>query len=188
VTINPRTITGLRRLVGPVLQQRGTRLLCARGDVVRDLGVEDYEVGNWRWGAYDEEGERILARTVYAAPEVFAALLDAEGTALEEPEPNNVEPEGDGPITTWRATAAAIGMSEDTLLRRRREHGAMEMEPYFCTAAAAVAWYEGLSAPKKPARSARSRASTRRAPGAAKAAEPVDWSILTRELTDGATP
>lgn len=45
------------------------------------------------------------------------------------------------PVTSWRAAAAALGISEDTIHRRRREIGDDRKKPYFDDIAAVRRWY-----------------------------------------------
>lgn len=76
------------------------------------------------------------------------------------------------PLTTWRAIAAAVGISEDTLARKRaaaKDH----TQPWFADAEAVREWYAGLLAPKEPARK-KKRAAKAVAGGA------VDWNAVAR--------
>ncbi len=46
-----------------------------------------------------------------------------------------------GPMTTWAAVARAVGVSVDTMGRRRKEWRDIRPHPYYIDAAAAQAWY-----------------------------------------------
>lgn len=48
------------------------------------------------------------------------------------------------PITTWRAVADVLGVSHDTLLRRRRDGGVTLRKPWFRDAQACREWFAGL--------------------------------------------
>lgn len=77
------------------------------------------------------------------------------------------------PLTTWRAVAQAVGVSEDTLARKRAAAGDGS-QPWFEDGEAARRWYFGLLAPK-PAAKKRKRAAAAAVPGGA-----VDWSAVAR--------
>jgi hypothetical protein len=84
------------------------------------------------------------------------------------------EGEAEGPLTTWRAIAQAVGVSEDTLARRRGD-AADQTAPYFVDAQAARAWYQGLLAPKPKEKAPRRQARP-------KPVEPqvVDWKAVAK--------
>lgn len=81
--------------------------------------------------------------------------------------------EVEGPLTTWRAIAAVIGVSEDTLSRRRAD-AADRTAPYFVDTEAAQRWYRELIAPKPRAE----RAPRKRAKRKAEEPQIVDWKAV----------
>lgn len=76
------------------------------------------------------------------------------------------------PITTWRGAARVLGVSEDTLARKRAAAGD-DTPPYFADEASARAWYTALVAPhsQRPRRCRRPLAA---------ADESVDWNAVAR--------
>lgn len=83
------------------------------------------------------------------------------------------------PLTTWRAVAQAVGVSEDTLARKRAAAGDAS-PPWFEDAEAARRRYAGLLAPKRPAKR-RKRAAAAAVPGGA-----VEWSAVARGCAEAA--
>ncbi|MEQ1569577.1 MAG: hypothetical protein ABMA64_28325 [Myxococcota bacterium] len=75
------------------------------------------------------------------------------------------------PLTTWRAVAAAVGVSEDTIARKRSA-AKDESQPWFEDAEAARDWYAALLQPKESKRA-------RRAQGRVQAGA-VDWNAVAR--------
>lgn len=71
-----------------------------------------------------------------------------------------------GPLTTWAAVARAVGVSADTMGRRRKEWKDTRPHPYYIDIAAARAWYRhGLAGeagfpPPAPGRKSRSCTAT----------------------------
>jgi hypothetical protein len=76
----------------------------------------------------------------------------------------------DGPLTTWKRIARALGVSHDTLTKRRQE-SKDHHRPWFPDVEAARLWYDGLLQPK-PAR--------KRAPKKASVGGPVDWNAVAK--------
>lgn len=75
------------------------------------------------------------------------------------------------PLASWKTIAVAVGVSYETLHRRRRE-AEDETEPYFLSAEDARAWYRKLVAPApKPARRGRRKTAKTGA---------VDWGKVGR--------
>jgi hypothetical protein len=81
----------------------------------------------------------------------------------------------EGPLTTWRAIAQAIGVSEDTLARRRSD-AADRAAPYFVDAQAARDWYQGLLAPRSQEK-AKPRRQSRPKPVESQV---VDWKAVAK--------
>jgi hypothetical protein len=72
------------------------------------------------------------------------SALRAEIAALR----TDVQPRA-RPLTSWRAVAAALGVSEDTVLRRRRAVRDASA-PWFRDADAAIAWWQKVRTPRRP--------------------------------------
>jgi hypothetical protein len=56
------------------------------------------------------------------------------------------------PITTWHDAAAVLGISYDTLLRRRKRYGCTLELAHWRDADHVWSWYTALTAPKAEAR------------------------------------
>jgi hypothetical protein len=80
------------------------------------------------------------------------------------------------PITRWKDAAAVLGVSTDTLARRRKERDP-QRRCYFEDEDDLTDWWRGLLAPA-PAPSPRPRRPPHRATGG-----PVDFAAVARELT-----
>ncbi len=93
--------------------------------------------------------------------------------------------ESDGPIATWRAAAAVLGVSEDTVGRRRRARDP-ERQCYFRDEEELVAWWRTVDGPPTAPRR-RSSAKRRGRRRSEDADGPVDWGKLAAELTDGSS-
>lgn len=83
-----------------------------------------------------------------------------------------------GPFTSWRDVADVVGVSEDTVARRRTERGA-KGRCFFATTAEVHAWWRALIEPSgvlaKPPR--------RKSPKASEDG-PVDWSRVGKLLKE----
>lgn len=88
--------------------------------------------------------------------------LEAVGAASIPPPP--------APLTTWKAIAAAVGVSERTLARRRRA-GNDRSRPYFPDAEAAITWYGDLAGARPPPKAGRRTISRPRQPSGDDVAE-----------------
>lgn len=53
----------------------------------------------------------------------------------------------DGPITTKRAAAKVLGVSEDTLARTQKRFGDRMVRPWWRDAEAVISWWTSLIAP-----------------------------------------
>lgn len=63
----------------------------------------------------------------------------------------NLEPlDPNQPVTNWRAVARVLGLSYDTVWRRRREHGS-QRKPHFQNAGEVWEWWRKLEPPEPPA-------------------------------------
>lgn len=82
------------------------------------------------------------------------------------------------PLNSWRAVAEVLGVSEDTLARRRADR-APARRCFFVDADEAVAWWRGLLEPKVAAPSRPKRAGPASQPMDDR---PVDWGAVRREL------
>ena len=87
-------------------------------------------------------------------------------------------------IATWRLAARTLGVSEDTLARRRRARDP-ERRCYFRDEGELVAWWRSIAqapvstSPAPPRRASKRSTTVRGEEG------PVDWDQLTRDLTRG---
>ncbi|MCA9491742.1 MAG: hypothetical protein KC621_17545 [Myxococcales bacterium] len=72
-----------------------------------------------------------------------AQALAAAAELLERGQ-GAVQARANQPLTSWSAVADAVGVSVDTLLRRRREHGIRERRPWFGSEREAREWYAAL--------------------------------------------
>jgi hypothetical protein len=95
-----------------------------------------------------------VAEAAHAEAAVVAARDSA--TAPQAPETSaapspaaNADPDVPSrPLMSWRAVSAVVGVSEDTLARRRKQQPALDMvRPFFDDARAAVEWFRLLCAP-----------------------------------------
>lgn len=85
-------------------------------------------------------------------------------------------PPASGPVHGWRAAARVLGVSEDTLARRRARFE-VNIKPEWPDQASVWSWYTGLG--EKPARRPRQR---RKVQGAIAGSDgPVNWD---RDLDD----
>lgn len=89
------------------------------------------------------------------------------------------DPAEGGPLTTWRAIALAIGVSEDTVARRRTDAGD-RAAPYFVDRDAARTWYQGLVAPRPVAKPTIKRA---RPPEGRRSGRPSSLSLARTTMT-----
>lgn len=101
-------------------------------------------------------------------PSMREVTVEPKSRSLGPLEPLSAE----GPLTSWRAIAAALGKSDSAVLRARRKRGDKH-RPWFASADEVREWWQGLHAgaaapAPKPKRSPRKRTRVR---GAA-----VDWS------------
>ncbi len=65
------------------------------------------------------------------------------------------------PVTSWRGVAEVVGVSEDTVARRRREAGDRTRRPWFSDPSAVREWWAELHAgPSTPAPTPTRRRST----------------------------
>lgn len=75
-----------------------------------------------------------------------------------------------GPLTTWAAVARAVGVSGDTLARRRSEWGITSPKPFFKSIEEAREWYRaggsGIARHNRPSPSAKARGRMAAIPGA----------------------
>lgn len=79
-------------------------------------------------------------------------------------------------VTTWLAVAQVLGISHDTLIRRRKRHGDRTgRSPWFRDHEEVIAWYRALTAPPPAPEAKRPR--RRRETGA-----PLDVAAKRREL------
>lgn len=120
-------------------------------------------VGLYRWGQ------------ITAAVERGRASPSRE-RALDQPAPDG------SPIAHWRDAARVLGISEDTLARRRKGKDP-DRACYFDNAAELRAWWRGLVVPvvvAKPTRPPRPRSSSGRAQDG-----PVNWTEYGKTLTTG---
>jgi hypothetical protein len=107
-----------------------------------------------------EEVERIVVPHIR---ELDAVLLVVEPDVSEAPAAGE-------PITTWKAAARVLGISEDTLSQRRRAAGDRS-RPWWSNADATRAWFEALKEARPSAK----------APGCAKASatgSAVNWDSV----------
>lgn len=88
---------------------------------------------------------------------------------------------GAGPVTTWKGAARLLGVSTDTLARRRKESD-LGRRCYFADEAELRTWWHQLLGPSTPPRRSNGRRRGRRA--VEPTAGPVDFTALARELTD----
>ena len=68
------------------------------------------------------------------------------------------------PLTTWGEVAEAVGVSEDTLARRRRRWKVADPRPHFDDADAARAWYRKREFPPPVVEAPARKAPARKAP------------------------
>ena len=141
------------------------------------LLVDDRNAGEHiRQGAHEVR----LISTAYALALLCAARLEhaLQGQAA-------AEDEDEGPITRWNDAAAHLGVSTDTLARRRKERDPAR-RCYFVDEDALLAWWRDLTAPAgsvpppepKPGNPPVGRPRQRPAVRAA----PVDFTRIAREL------
>ncbi len=119
-----QTIDQLRTELGDVLHVDWTqrRILCERGDLVRDLALQTVK----------RDG-----REVRVPPELWSSYqLDADLPEEERP-----------PITTWTKAAEVLEVSTNTIHRRRRRTNHTD-EPSFANASALRRWWRQLLTPK----------------------------------------
>ena len=83
-------------------------------------------------------------RRIDAAFASLAAPTPMLGTSIA------IDRDPDAPVTSWRAAADVLGVSEDTIARRRREH-APDARPWWSSADACRAWWAVLGRPKSRA-------------------------------------
>lgn len=103
------------------------------------------------------------------------AVDDADDVdSLDPPEPAFAA------ITRWKDAAVLLGISTDTLARRRKERDP-DRRCYFADAADLRAWWGGLIAPGPGGPTAAPPPRTRRRPAAG--AAPVDFTAVARALT-----
>ncbi len=69
------------------------------------------------------------------------ALQAGVGVADVAEEAPHVEGESSGPVTSWAAVARAVGISNDTLTRRRKAWGVEAAKPNFDSTDDARGWY-----------------------------------------------
>jgi hypothetical protein len=95
-------------------------------------------------------------------------VADARAEALEPARPERAP---EGPLSSWRQVAAAIGV-DDSTIRAHRRRTRDDSKPFFSGADAARSWYEDLvGTPAPPPRASRGP----RAPKQPKGDGPVDW-------------
>ena len=97
--------------------------------------------------ALAEQGRALVRATRHAgydvSPETIHTLVDLEAVLMVA-ESVAAAPALDGPVTTWRAAAGVLSVSEDLLLERRRaarDHS----KPWWPNAAAVTTWFQSLS-------------------------------------------
>ncbi len=109
-----------------------------------------------------------LDQPVYRWGDIVAAMA-----------PTTAQPETHtGPVTRWKDAAVVLGVSEDTLSRRRAKDARRTC--YFDGVDELRAWWRGLIAPLEPVISPRPRPRTERRDPAVTA--PVDWNALGKAL------
>lgn len=85
------------------------------------------------------------------------------------------------PVATFRAAAAVLGMSEDTLKRHRNKYGDQTKEPRWKDEAEVWAWYRAMTAPRPvPERPQKGKGSK-----VARLDGPYDPLAHFRQLTSG---
>ena len=97
------------------------RIICERGDLVRDLEV----------AVVTTDGRRVRV-----PPEIWCAYE------------SRVEDDGERPITTWEEVAQVVGVNTATIHRRRRASGNQD-KAAFRSVAAVKTWWRDLLVPKK---------------------------------------
>lgn len=152
------------------------------GDVVYRLDAslrvgESYAMGDVRGDG--DDAALVHDHEVAVAPDVFVRLLApltpmaaparsagtyCLGTAPVQHLPVVTgEPPGSAPLTSWASVARAVGVSLDTLSRRRKAWGFADPRPYFVTAEDAKVWYRrGESGKLSPTPAAGAKAGARR--------------------------
>jgi hypothetical protein len=76
-----------------------------------------------------------LLRGVLARLDALTQSKPPAAGVSAEPKPR------DGPVTSWAAVARAVGLSEDTIGRRREEWGIEEEKPHFDNSDEARRWF-----------------------------------------------
>ncbi|MBA2319513.1 MAG: hypothetical protein H0V89_00015 [Deltaproteobacteria bacterium] len=90
----------------------------------------------------------IAGLVVFRWGTILAAVAGTPATTT----PHTVQPT---PVTTWRGVASALGVSEDTVARHRREHDERTERPWFPTTEAVQEWWRKMHEPRPLRRSAR---------------------------------
>lgn len=138
--------------------------LLTRDEVIAALPGDPTDVGAWL-DAHVAATGRVAGTAVFR----WGDVLDVVGGGPAD---------ADQPITSWKAAAAALGVSEDTLSRRRRERDPAA-RPYFDNADDLRAWWKALIA---PAPAHRPRDTRKRATKAMPSEGDQSWSSYAREL------
>jgi hypothetical protein len=91
------------------------------------------------------------------------------------PDEENSQPTA---ITTWRAAAAALGISYDTLWRMRRKKNDRTETPWWQSREELIAWWKALIAPPAPPPPRKPASRVRTLPG------PLNARAKVRELIE----
>ena len=140
-------------------------------------------------GAHIQQGPHAVR--VVTTAEALALLveeaLEADRALVVEIGEDEAAPQttGAGPVTTWKSAARLLGVSTDTLARRRKESD-LGRRCYFADEAELRTWWHQLLGPSTPPSAPRRRSGGRRRGrrAAEPTAGPVDFTALARELTE----
>lgn len=131
-------------------------------EAVRALPMDEEDARNWL-----ARQSTIGMAGVYRWGDLQAALVGQSDQQVK-----------DRAVHTWKEAARLLGVSEDTLARRRKKFDP-EAQAYFASTHELKTWYGSLR-PKSP----KSRRRPRKAPPTSDK-KPIDFGALARELSSG---
>ena len=141
----------------------GTAAVLSVAEAAAWLPMEPDAAERWIRSAGIVRAMRFGGREVEVV--VWGDVVEAIRSPLEE----------EAPLTSWKEIAGAIGVSQDTVARRRAD-SADQTPPYFVTTEAARNWYRSLLEPKVKPKSVVRRVRAK-APGKVQV---VDWKAIAR--------
>jgi hypothetical protein len=127
-----------------VAQSPPDRLLLSAAETAAALpGSEDAAVA-WLEANVPPLRRDVAGEAVYRWADVLHVL---EGPAPTAPTAAPIASIAQSPVTSWRAVAKVLGVSEDTVARHRREYDDRRAERWFGDADSVRAWWRQLHEP-----------------------------------------